>query len=90
MDANLASRPTKDLPPAREKNPQAEVEAFNRRFRVGDPVDYYEVIGLGECLRTRTRTPAEVLSGHSAVVWLEGKAGCVLCSHCFMPPGVAA
>ncbi|WP_256701045.1 hypothetical protein [Caballeronia sordidicola] len=29
-----------------------------------------------------TRTPAEVLSGHTAVVWLDGKSGCVAVSHC--------
>jgi hypothetical protein len=67
-----------------------EVVAFNRRFAVGDEVDYYEVIGLGESRRLRTRTAAEVLSGHTAVVWLDGKSGCVCCSHCFMPPGTNA
>ncbi len=69
---------------------EQEVRAFNNRFRVGDEVDYYEVIETGQCKRYRTRTPAEVLSGHTAVVWLEGKSGCVCCDHVFLPPGVAA
>jgi hypothetical protein len=69
------------------KNLEREVAAFNRRFAVGDAVDYYEVINLGQPQRLRTRTPAQILSGHTAVVWLEGKSGCVCCSHCFMPQG---
>jgi hypothetical protein len=67
-----------------------EVAAFNRRFSIGDEVDYYEVIDSGESKRYRTRSEAQILSGHTAVVWLEGKSGCVCCSHCFMPPGVNA
>lgn len=66
---------------------QEEVAAFNRRFAVGDPVEYYEVVESGQSTRHRTRTAAQVL-GHIAVVWLEGKSGCVACSHCFMPAGV--
>ena len=68
----------------------AEVAAFNRNVSVGDEVDYFEVIEDGVSKRYKTRSPAEVLSGHTAVVWLEGKSGCVCCSHCFLPPGVAA
>ena len=29
-------------------------------------------------LRTRTRSEAQVLSGHSAVIWLDGVRGCYL------------
>src|SRR5579859_2333197 len=31
---------------------------------------------------TKTRSAAEVLSGHSAVIWLEGVRGCYLLSRC--------
>lgn len=76
------------------KKLEQEVAAFNRRFNVGDPVDYYETTDdierTGKSKRYVTRTPAQILSGHTAVVWLEGKSGCVCCSHCFPPPGVAA
>lgn len=76
------------------KKLEQEVAAFNRRFNVGDPVDYYEIVDdierTGKSKRYVTRTPAQILSGHTAVVWLEGKSGCVCCSHCFMPPGVEA
>lgn len=55
---------------------KATCDAFNARYPVGTP-------GLltrdsGELLRTRTRSEAMVLSGHSAVVWLEGVGGCYL------------
>lgn len=32
----------------------------------------------GEPIPTKTRSEAQVLSGHSAVIWLEGESGCWL------------
>lgn len=32
----------------------------------------------GEVIATTTRSEAQVLSGHSAVIWLEGVSGCYL------------
>lgn len=32
----------------------------------------------GSDVPSKTRSPAEVLGGHSAVVWLEGTSGCYL------------
>jgi hypothetical protein len=82
------------MPRPNIKKLEQEVAAFNRRLSVGDEVDYYEtqddINVTGKSKRYRTRTPAQVLSGHTAVVWLEGKSGCVCCSHCFPPPGVGA
>ena len=67
----------------RKRNPQAEADKFNARVPVGSLVSYSSMLG-DEPKQYRTRTPAEVLSGHTAVVWLEGKAGCVCCSHCVL------
>ena len=64
---------------AREAQKQAEV--FNRLVQVGGEIDYVESPGA-PVQRHRTRSEASVLSGHTAVVWLEGKAGCVAVSHC--------
>lgn len=65
----------------KKPNPQKEVDSWNARIKVGDTVQYEEVIGDGG--RTfKTASRAEVLSGHTAVVWLEGKSGCVCVSHC--------
>jgi hypothetical protein len=44
--------------------------------REGDAVAYRD--DFGKAIITRTRSPASVLSGHTAVVWIEGKSGCVM------------
>ena len=48
---------------------------------VGDTVEYRDY-PEAEPQTFTTRTPAEVLSGHTAVVWLNGKAGCVCVDAC--------
>lgn len=75
-------RATGRVPDMRRPNHQKECDKFNARVNVGDSVDYEEVIGHSVPLRYRTRSEAVVLSGHTAVVWLEGKSGCVCVSHC--------
>jgi len=66
----------------RRPNPQKEVNAWNARVKVGDTISYVEVKGLTEPQKFKTKSEAEVLSGHTAVVWLEGKRGCVAVDHC--------
>jgi hypothetical protein len=56
---------------------QAECDRFNSVNAVGAPVRVM-LDGAKEPMETRTRSKAEVLSGHSAVVWLEGVRGCYL------------
>ncbi|NPT59707.1 hypothetical protein [Paraburkholderia elongata] len=63
-------------------NPQWLVNIFNKAVKVGDTVEYWEVIGMGEPERFVTEGEAEVLGGHTAVVWLKGKRGCVALNHC--------
>ncbi len=60
---------------------QKRVDAFNAEIKIGDAVNYASVKG-GPTQRFNTRSEAEILSGHTAVVWLEGKSGCVDISHC--------
>lgn len=57
-------------------NLQEQCDAFNARYRVGQRVSLRK--DGGDCIVTTTRTAAEVLSGHSAVIWLEGVSGCYL------------
>lgn len=57
-------------------NPGIAVAAWNNAVHVGQWVDY-RGHPHAEPQRFKTRFRAEVLSGHTAVVWLEGKAGCV-------------
>lgn len=60
----------------KRQDPQIAVDKFNKEFPVGTLVDLRK--DSGEIVRTRTRSPAQVLSGHSAVVWLERVVGCYL------------
>lgn len=64
------------------KSPEAQVDRWNASVKVGDWVEYREVLGEGEGALFRTRSVAQVLSGHTPVVWLEGKRGCVCIEHC--------
>lgn len=62
----------------RRPNPEAlqrQCDQFNAHTPVGAPV----VVRLddGATLQTVVGSPAEVLSGHSAVIWLTGVRGCV-------------
>lgn len=55
---------------------QDQCDAFNARYPVGQRVSVRKDGGDG--VVTKTRAAAEVLSGHSAVIWLDGIAGCYL------------
>ncbi len=65
----------------RHSDPKVVAAAWNNAVSIGQWVDYREVADAAP-QRLQTRTRAEVLSGHTAVVWLEGKSGCVCCTHC--------
>lgn len=55
---------------------ERQCNAFNARCSVGSAVVVRK--DCGTHVETVTRAPAEVLSGHSAVVWLENISGCYL------------
>jgi hypothetical protein len=55
---------------------QKQCDAFNARYPVGQRVSVRKDAGDGQL--TTTRSKAEVLSGHSAVIWLDGISGCYL------------
>jgi hypothetical protein len=71
------------------KKLQAVCDAFNARTKVGDEV-MVKIDGRAEPMRTKTRSPAQVLSGHSPVVWLEGVSGCYLLTHVSALPNTEA
>lgn len=54
--------------------------AWNAANPIGTAVDVTRDNGAVE--RSKTRTEAYVMSGHSAVVMLEGISGCYLLSRC--------
>lgn len=55
---------------------QAQCDAFNARYPVGTSCSVRK--DGGEAIITKTRSEAQVLSGHSAVIWLEDISGCYL------------
>jgi hypothetical protein len=55
---------------------------WNAAHKPGTLVQYREVLGTGQPVKSTTRSEAQVLGGHTAVVWLVGKVGCVALDHC--------
>ncbi len=55
---------------------ELQCERFNARWPIGQAVTVRKDDGSG--VQTNTRTRAQVLSGHSAVIWLDGISGCYL------------
>lgn len=53
---------------------QAQCDRFNEVNAVGCKVSIQ--LDSGEQRETTTRSEAQVLSGHSAVIWLDGVRGC--------------
>lgn len=52
----------------------SKVKIFNKKHPVGSLV--VVILDRGEKVETKVRFPAQVLSGHTPVVWLEGISGC--------------
>lgn len=58
-----------------------QVAAFNESYHVGQRVRYWRGTRQGEGETTTTRTPAEALGGHTAVVFLNDVRGAVALTH---------
>ena len=56
---------------------QAVCDRFNEAYPVGTSVTV-QLDGRDEPFKTVTRSTAQVLSGHTAVIWLENVTGCYL------------
>lgn len=65
-----------------EAHAKAMVADWNVKHPVGTMVSFEEVVGRGESHRGESTTEAQVIGGHSAVIWIEGKSGCVSLDHC--------
>lgn len=55
---------------------QKDCDTWNAKHQIGAPVNVR--MDNGETTRTVTRSKAEMLSGHTAVIWLEGISGCYM------------
>lgn len=59
------------------KKLQAECDKFNSQVKVGEDV-YVKLDGVEEPFKTQTKSTAQILGGHSAVIWLQNVSGCYL------------
>ena len=59
------------------KKLQADCDAFNAKCNVGDAVAVM-LDGAETPFHTTTLTKAQVMCGHSAVIWMNGVSGCYL------------
>ena len=57
-------------------------DTWNRLYPIGTEVKYHPVIGEPAHRLRKTRGEAYVLSGHTAVVFLESESGCVALEAC--------
>jgi hypothetical protein len=66
----------------REQREQKVCDKFNEAHPVGTKVRYWKKEREGEPSGVaQTRSMAQVLSGHTAVVWVVGEPGCIAMSH---------
>jgi hypothetical protein len=59
---------------ARAKAEQKIVDEWNKKYQIGQKVVVLRDSGKQEV--TVTKSQAQLLSGHTAVIWLEGITGC--------------
>jgi len=52
---------------------ESKVDVFNEKHPIGSPV--VVIKDFGEKIMATVRHPAEVMGGHTAVVWLDGISG---------------
>ena len=52
-------------------------QQWNAAYPIGTVVEYHSVIGAYRHIVTTTKSAATVLSGHTAVCFVDGIAGCV-------------
>ncbi len=69
---------------------EIQVKDWNNRYKIGQRVKVRK--DLGEVVETATRSEAQILPSGTAVIWVEGIAGCYLLDRvtalCIPPPGV--
>ena len=65
---------------SRRPQSAAQLQAACNKFNAAHPVGATVTVQLdgGQIRETVTASEAQVLSGHSAVIWLDGVSGCYL------------
>ncbi|GAA0971167.1 MULTISPECIES: hypothetical protein [Actinocorallia] len=75
---------TANLEPAEARRRALEAEAvqrWNAAHPIGTPVRYWTGFREGEGAAGTTRTEAQLLGGHTAVVWVTGESSCISLTH---------
>ncbi len=67
-------------PPSQAERQRA-VTDFNARYTIGDAFWAYTGLRGENPIACTLRTPAELLSGHTPVAWLNGVSGCIALTH---------
>lgn len=67
----------------KDLNEKEVLKNWNRSVRIGDQVQYRNSLNQPfESKSYTVETVAQLLSGHTAVVWLKEKSGCVAVRNC--------
>lgn len=61
--------------------PEQQAAMWNEKYPVGIAVLYWRGAKQGPGKQSSTKSQAEVLGGHTAVIWVEGEPGCIALSH---------
>ncbi|PSH05165.1 MAG: hypothetical protein CXZ00_03135 [Acidobacteria bacterium] len=62
-------------------SPEQLAHKWNRRFPIGTRVRYWTGTRDKPGKVSVTKSEAQVLGGHTAVLWVEGESGCISLSH---------
>jgi hypothetical protein len=62
------------------------VKFFNDAYPVGTPIEYWPGAREGEGKKSVTSSAAQLLGGHTPVVWVEGHAACISLTHVHVNP----
>lgn len=69
------------------RSERSRVDDWNRNHPIGTRVCYWRgVRDSGPGREGKTESMAELLGGHTAVVWISGVAGCIALSHVEVSP----
>lgn len=73
------------MPAPKRKTPaqlQAQCDKWNAVNPVGTAIAFENIRGQGTTHTGKTTSEAQVMGGHSAVLWFDGKSGAVSLDHC--------
>jgi hypothetical protein len=77
-----SNKPATATPPEKSASARAaDVTDFNRDHMIGTHVEYWTGVREGRGKFSTTRSAAELLGGHTPVVWVAGHSACIALTH---------